>query len=105
MTRRTAHRQPLVLTALDGTDHELHGWLIARLCGQLPGTRRIDPKTQLVEYGLDSVVALGLYGEIEEVFGVFLEPGVLYDCATVEELARHLVDRAGEWQRPGQARS
>ncbi|MEV7601801.1 acyl carrier protein [Kitasatospora sp. NPDC089797] len=104
MTRPTAHAKPPVLTALDGTEHEPQGWLIARLRAHLPVAHRIDPAAQLVEYGLDSVVALGLYGEIEETFGVMLEPGAIYDCATVRELARHLVDRAA-LRRPGRERS
>ncbi|GAA2150586.1 hypothetical protein GCM10009760_45140 [Kitasatospora kazusensis] len=94
MTRGTTGRPPLALTAKDGTAYELRGWLTTRLYGQLPGVELIEPGVQLVEYGLDSVAALGLYGEIEEAFGLRLEPGAVYEHATVDELALHLADRA-----------
>ncbi|AUG78891.1 Putative Polyketide synthase PksN [Kitasatospora sp. MMS16-BH015] len=100
--RGTDGRPPLAIISTDGTEHELCGWLTARLHAQLPGTRPIDPDTQLIEYGMDSVVALGLYGEIEEVFGLKLDFGAVYEYATVHELAAHLAARAAVRRpRPG----
>lgn len=105
MTRRTAGRPPLVITAVDGTDQELHRWLTSRLESHLPGVGPIDPAVQLTEYGLDSVAALGLYGEIEEVFALELEPGAVYAFPTVDELAAHLAGRAAARRRAEEAGS
>ncbi|MDH6579755.1 acyl carrier protein [Kitasatospora sp. MAP5-34] len=88
-------RSELVITSLDGTEYELLGWLTACLGRQLPHrTRRVDIDVPLAEYGVDSVVALGLYGEIEDAFGLRLDPGVVFEHPTVHRLARCLALRA-----------
>ncbi|MDH6129092.1 acyl carrier protein [Kitasatospora sp. GP82] len=105
MKGRTVDRQPLVITSVDGTEYELRSWLVDRLLDQLPGVERIDTDAQLTEYGLDSVVALGLYGEIGEVFALELEPGALYEFATVDELSLHLAQKAADRVRSREAGS
>ena len=42
----------------------------------------------LAEYGLDSVAALSLCGDIEEEFGLIVEPTVAWDHPTVQALDR-----------------
>ncbi|MFI6847849.1 acyl carrier protein [Kitasatospora sp. NBC_00085] len=90
MTTGTTDWQSLVITAVDGTEYELYGWLTARLRDHLPGDAPVEPDVPLTEYGLDAVVALALYGEIEELFALGLDPGTVYRFATVDELAVHL---------------
>jgi acyl carrier protein len=50
----------------------------------------IDPDIRLVEIGLDSVFAMSLSGDIEDEFGVVVEPTVAWDHPTVNALAGYL---------------
>ncbi|MER7212851.1 acyl carrier protein [Streptosporangium sp. NPDC000239] len=52
----------------------------------------IDPDVELVEIGLDSVFAMSLSGDIEDEFGVFVEPTVAWDHPTVNALTGYLHD-------------
>ncbi|MFD9102061.1 acyl carrier protein [Streptomyces virginiae] len=68
-----------------------HEWLYARLSLYLrraPGT--IDPTVPFAEYGMDSVAALSLCGDLEDEFGLEVEPTLLWDHPTVESLLTHL---------------
>ncbi|MFF1871321.1 acyl carrier protein [Kitasatospora herbaricolor] len=80
------------------TSESLTVWLVDRIAVYLrrsPG--EIDPTVPLAEYGLDSVAALSLCGDVEEDFDLVLEPTVAWDYPTVEALAAHLMeDLAGE---------
>ncbi|WP_416370484.1 acyl carrier protein [Streptomyces sp. PR69] len=68
-------------------------WLITRLSEYLQRpAEEIGSRTPFAEYGLDSVAALSLYGDIEEEFGLYLEPTVAWDHPTADALARHLRD-------------
>jgi len=82
----------------------LHQWLTTHLAvylDRLPES--IDPTVPLAEYGMDSVCALSLCGDIEDDFGITVEPSLAWDYPTVAELAAHLVargvDTANGWQR------
>ncbi|MFI8852405.1 acyl carrier protein [Streptomyces sp. 891-h] len=74
-------------------EREFTRWLTARLAEFLGRPAEdIDPRTPFAEYGLDSVAALSLYGDIEDEFALFLEPTVAWDHPTVEALARCLAE-------------
>lgn len=76
----------------DRRDEQAFGaWLKERLSEQLarPGGE-IAAGVPFYEYGMDSVACLGLCGEIEETFGLRLEPTVVWDHPTLDGLARHL---------------
>ena len=72
---------------------EIAGWLTERVAAFLerPETE-IDPDVELVELGLDSVYALTLCGDIEEQFGLAVEPTLPWDYPTVNALAGYLAD-------------
>lgn len=72
-------------------ESEFRGWLLDRLGQYLrrPGAE-IDTRVPFAEYGIDSVAALSLFGDIEDDFGLYLEPTVAWDYPTVDALARHL---------------
>lgn len=44
----------------------------------------------LTEYGLDSIAALTIAGELEEQLGLTLPSTLLWDCPTVEDIAKYL---------------
>ena len=66
-------------------------WLQDRIAVQLkqpPGS--IDPRRPFVDYGLDSVQALALTGDLEAWLGQDLPPTLVWDYPTIEALANHL---------------
>jgi acyl carrier protein len=75
------------------TAQSLGVWLVDRIAVYLKRTPdQIDPTVPLAEYGLDSVAALSLCGDIEEDFDLVLEPTVAWDYPTIEALAAHLLE-------------
>ncbi|MFF3062165.1 acyl carrier protein [Streptomyces sp. NPDC057909] len=76
------------------TNVMLREWIVERVALHVemdPGALSVS--VPLATYGLDSVVALSLCGDIEEKYGVELEPTVAWDYPTVEALADHLAGR------------
>lgn len=75
----------------------LREWLAARVAGYVrrsPGD--IRPDATFAECGLDSVYALMLCGEVEDHFGLVIEPQVAWDHPTVSALAGYLAGRLGQ---------
>jgi acyl carrier protein len=73
------------------TEHQFREWLIERVSRYVRRpAQEIDPSAPFAEYGMDSVAALSLFGDIEDAFGMYLEPTVAWDHPTVESLARFL---------------
>ncbi|TDO42018.1 phosphopantetheine binding protein [Paractinoplanes brasiliensis] len=70
---------------------DLRRWLTARVADYLEcPAEGIDPLVPLGEYGLDSVVALAVAGEIEDHLNVTLDSTVLWDHPSIDALARYL---------------
>lgn len=76
----------------DPREEDFRGWLAERLSSYL--CRDIPEDASFTAYGLDSVAALSLYGDIEEEFGPLIEPSDIWDYPTVHELAQFLVLRS-----------
>jgi acyl carrier protein len=74
-------------------ERAMREWLILRLARYL-GLSDIDPQVPLAEYGIDSLVALNLYGDVEEEFGLPVDVTVVLDYPTVDALAKHLSQQA-----------
>jgi acyl carrier protein len=70
-------------------ERALREWLTVRLARYL-GRQDIDPHVPLAEYGIDSLVALSLYGDLEEELDLPVDVTVVLDYPTVDALARHL---------------
>ncbi|MEZ0090165.1 acyl carrier protein [Streptacidiphilus sp. EB129] len=66
-------------------------WLTARIADCL-GTEpeRIAPDASLIGLGIDSIHAIALCGELEDRFGVLLEPSLVWDHRTVDAIVAHL---------------
>src|SRR4051794_5308710 len=55
----------------------------------------IDEGTQLAEMGLDSVYALTLCGDVEDRFGLVVEPTLAWDHPTIDAITAHLAAAVG----------
>ncbi|OZM72936.1 polyketide synthase [Amycolatopsis antarctica] len=84
---------------MENTATELRGWLVERVADyvELPA-EQIRHDVELSEYGLDSVSALTVCTDIEDRFGVSIEPTALWDHPTIDTFAEfvsgHLPPRA-----------
>jgi acyl carrier protein len=72
---------------------EIQAWMASYLAQLLA----IDPDEINVNipfdhYGLDSSVAIGLTGDLEDWLDRKLDPTLLYDYPTIEALAQHLAE-------------
>ncbi len=66
-------------------------WLAEELARRLRINRsRIDRRTPFVDYGLDSVQAVNMTGDLENWLGRPLSPTLVWDFPTIDDLARHL---------------
>jgi acyl carrier protein len=70
---------------------ELRAWLTERISEylRLP-VAEIDPAEQLAAYGLESVYALALCGDIEDHLGMVLDATIVWDHPTIDQLGDHL---------------
>ncbi|GGO88903.1 acyl carrier protein [Wenjunlia tyrosinilytica] len=79
------------------TEAEFRDWLINRLSLYLRRPEdEIDLRVPFAEYGLDSVAALSLFGDIEDEYGFYLEPTVVWDYPTIAGLARFVASQAAQ---------
>ncbi len=53
----------------------------------------IDPQTPLAEMGIDSVYALSLCGDIEDAFGLSVDPTLAWDYPTVAAISGFVVSK------------
>ncbi|MGA4848560.1 acyl carrier protein [Streptomyces sp. G5(2025)] len=77
----------------DITRPQLQKWLIQRVGEYLEmSPDDLDPDSPLAELGLDSVYALALCGDVEDAFGITVEPTLAWDHPTVTALAGGILD-------------
>jgi acyl carrier protein len=71
---------------------EVIEWLRGRVAAQT-GRRaeEIAPDVPLHDYGLDSVYVLGLCAEIEDHYGIEVEPTIMWDNTSLAPLADALL--------------
>lgn len=75
------------------TTEMLASWLISQLAERLElDPQHIDPEREFIDYGLNSVDAVSLSGDLENFLGRRLSPTLLWDYSTISVLARHLAD-------------
>jgi acyl carrier protein len=85
------------LTDVARTPEAIRGWLVARVAYYLERpVEEIDPDVSLAEYGLESVYAFALCGDIEDATGIAVEPTLLWDVDTLAALTAHIVGLAAE---------
>ena len=70
---------------------ELRTWLTGRVAYYVQREPQdIDPDAPLTAFGLDSVYAFALCGDIEDEFQLPVEPTLVWDVRTVNGLTEHL---------------
>ncbi|MCX3060976.1 acyl carrier protein [Streptomyces beihaiensis] len=73
---------------------ELRGWLTARLAIYLDRPQEsLDDRTPLAEFGMDSVAALSLCGDLEDEKGLVVDPTLVWDHPTIADLVSYLTPR------------
>ncbi|MER5456859.1 MULTISPECIES: acyl carrier protein [unclassified Micromonospora] len=83
---------------------DLRSWLTRCVAEYLRRPEdEIDPTVRLAEYGLDSVYALALCGDIETHLDMRLSETLVWDHPTIDELTAHLTELIAE-QEPAGAR-
>jgi len=77
--------------AISPTFQAIQAWLISQIAERLVvEPQEIDIREPFSHYGLDSVAAVTLSGELEEWLGRKLAPTLAYDYPSIEALARYL---------------
>lgn len=72
---------------------EIRAWLVEHLARALKlPPAKIDTTLPLTSYGLDSVAAITLSGDLEDWLGCTLPGTVVWDHPTIDALAHHLSD-------------
>jgi acyl carrier protein len=70
---------------------EIQDWIVAYLADLLEiEPEEINVTISFDRYGLNSSVAVGLTGDLEDWLGIELDPTLLYDYPTVETLVQYL---------------
>jgi acyl carrier protein len=70
---------------------DIRQWMIQYLAGilELP-PHEIKTNIPFDRYGLDSMAAVGMTGDMEDWLGEKLDPTLLYDYPTIDSFAKHL---------------
>jgi acyl carrier protein len=71
-------------------------WLVERLAKQLSvKPEQIDSSVAFSSYGLDSLVAVKVSGDLEKLVERRLSPALLFEHPTIDALTQHLVGELG----------
>ncbi len=72
---------------------ELQAWLVNQLAEQFDlDAESIDIQKPLTQYGLDSIVAFTVVGELEEYLDIELPATLLWEHETIERAAEYVVN-------------
>lgn len=75
-------------------------WLISHLAGALNlPTSAIDLETPFDRYGVDSLIAVTMTGDLEEWLGVEIPVTLAWDYPNIALLAVYLAEIAGQGER------
>lgn len=78
------------------TADTIQAWLVNAISQQLEvAPQAIDSREPFARYGLDSIAAVSLSGELEAWLGRRLSPTLVYDYPTIETLAQYLAEEPG----------
>jgi acyl carrier protein len=75
------------------TAAEIQTWIVSYLSELLEiDPDEVDVTLPFDSYGLDSAVAVGMTGDLEDWLGTKLDPTLLYDYPTVASFSQHLAE-------------
>lgn len=78
-------------TKATASAEQIQDWLVSYMANILENTPdEVDIKMLFDEYGLDSSMIIGMIGDLETWLGCDLDPTLVYDYSTIEDLAQHL---------------
>lgn len=84
------------IVTVEPTPESIRTWLVGRVAHYLDETpAAIDPQASLAEYGLDSVYAFALSGEIEDTLRVTVEPTLIWDVSSIADLTDRILALIG----------
>lgn len=76
------------------TEEEISDWFTEKLSEELSIPHHdIDIEKSFTEFGLDSMAAICIAGELEDWIGVTISATLLWDYPTIRVLSRYLVDQ------------
>ncbi len=79
----------------------LHRWLTIHLADTLSlAPENIEITVPLTRYGLDSIDAVTMVGDLEEILGVELPSTLFWDYPTVDSAARYLEENINLSESP-----
>lgn len=74
----------------------LRAWLINTLAKRLRADpAHIDPEASLADFGMDSLMAIRVTGDLEKYLGIQLEATLLWEHPSIAALVRHLAKELG----------
>lgn len=86
-----ASMAPVEQGSLSPSAEAIENWLVAQLAARTGvHSQQISIREPFSHYGLSSVDATSLSGELQTWLGKSLSPTLIWDCPTIELLARHL---------------
>ena len=69
----------------------IQAWLISRLAEALKvAASEIDGREPFANYGMNSMTAVSLSGDLEDWLGRTISPTIMWDYPTINALAEHL---------------
>jgi acyl carrier protein len=72
---------------------DIRQWMVNYLAELLhKSPKEIKTNIPFDRYGLDSLAAVGMTGDLEEWLGEKLDPTLLYDYPTIDAFASHLAE-------------
>jgi len=73
------------------SQQQLTTWLVNKVIAIAKiEAHEIDINEQFINYGLNSVDAVTLSGELEDFIGYEIPASIMYEFSTINELAQHL---------------
>ena len=79
------------------TSDAIQSWLVQKISARLHvPAEQIRPAEPFTSFGLSSMVALSLSGELEELVGLQLPPTLMWDYPTIDSLSHHLAQLAAD---------
>lgn len=74
---------------------EIEGWLVAKIAGLTKvSPEEVDIDEPFANFGLNSIDAVSLSGDLEEILGCGLSATLLWDFPTIRELSAYLAEEA-----------